>query len=168
MKGGFFIDSSVSEIIKINMPKIFNKYPDLFSLKDSFNNYLDKKAYLKEQNDIIIKEISPLLVKKFGNKYNEEELFYMQKLYLLYPENLENDILKLPWNFIKIVLDLFNEEKRQFYIDNCLKYNWSLEELKEYIRQDVYEKYKYIQKKSKDRTFSMEKFLNLTSFIWNE
>ena len=65
----------------------------------------------------------------------------MQKLYLLYPDTLPKKLLSLPWELIKIILNLYSVEKRKFYTDLALQFQWDSSKLEFYILNDLYEKY---------------------------
>ena len=82
MKGGFFIQQDVNEYIVTLMPEVFLKHPDLFQKKDQYQDYLEQKEYIQEQNKIILEELSSKLVERFGDQYVASELFLMQKLFL--------------------------------------------------------------------------------------
>ena len=108
------------------------------------------------------------LVPRFGESYQPSELFMMQKLYLLYPHKVPEKLLELSWEHIKILLNLFSEEKRHFYVLCCLKERWSLEKLKEAILHDFYEKYIYVQQIYGIKKFSFQNFQEVLDFIWPE
>ena len=65
----------------------------------------------------------------------------MQKLYLLYPNTLPHKLLSLPWELIKIILNLYSADKRIFYTDLVLQFQWDCSTLEFYILNDLYEKY---------------------------
>ncbi len=168
LKGGLNINSEVNDLINKKMPDVFLKHPDLFSKKDLFVDYLEQKEYLKEQNEIVLNEIAKDLVPHFGNSYNKKELFYMQKLYLLYPNKEEIDLLDLSWEHIKIILNIFDKNKRLFYINICLKKNLDVKKLKNYLLMDLYEKYFFVKEKYQQQDFSLDKLIELANFIWND
>lgn len=67
----------------------------------------------------------------------------MKKLYLLYPEGLPLEFHSLSFELITILIDIYDEEKRNFYIDACLYFKWRPYQLKCYLLKDIYEKFLY-------------------------
>ena len=168
MKGGFFIQQDVNEYIVTLMPEVFLKHPDLFQKKDQYQDYLEQKEYIQEQNKIILEELSSKLVERFGDQYVASELFLMQKLFLLYPKKSPTDLLSLSWEHVKFLLNIFDKKERAFYIQECLQRNWDLEKLKEMYFQDTYKKYNYVAKQYRHKSFSMDLFYKVLPLIWQE
>ena len=160
------MQQEVNEYIMELMPEVFASHPNLFQDKDTFTDYLEKQKYIREQNEIILTSISEKLIEKFGNKYTVEELFWMQKLFLLYPDETPVSLLKLSWDHVKFILNIFDAKERDFYIQECLANNWTLEELKEKFLLNLYPKYVYVKKKYVNKSFSKELFYDLLFFIW--
>ena len=129
---------------------------------------MEQKKYLKEQNELILNELSNELVPRFGESYRSSELFMMQKLYLLYPRKVPKKLLELSWEHIKVLLNLFSDEERKFYIECCLIEKWSVEKLKEAILKDVYEKYYYVKKVYGKHGFDFHNFKEVLDFVWQE
>ena len=69
----------------------------------------------------------------------------MQKLYMLYPDNPPNDLLGLPWDCVKVIINILSVEKRTFYINACQKYSWDVRKLRYYIVCDLFEKYIFLK-----------------------
>lgn len=162
----FFIQNCVNKYIFENLPKIFDKYPDLFLEKDKYNDFLEKKIYLQEQNLLVLKEISRGLKKDLGVNYSEQELYCMQKLYLMYPDSPPSKLLSLSWEHIQILLNLFSKSKIDFYVEKCIIYKWSILELKKAIMNDMYDKYMYVEKQYQNHPFSDKKFLKIQDILW--
>ncbi len=149
-----------------SLPKIFEKHPDLFVKRDKYTDFLEKKMYVKEQNMLILKEVSQGLKKDIDVDYSVDDLFFMQKLYLLYPDVAPENLLSLSWEHIKVLLNLLSNKKRDFYIEKCLKQNWDVCQLQKAILRDMYEKYLYVEEKYKNKDFSEDKFMKVQDDLW--
>ena len=101
------MQTDVAEVLVEVLPEIYQKHPDLYAEKYKYTDYLKGKIYDKSQNEIILTELEKKLIPTFGQEYNKEDLFYMQKMYLLYPKNVPEKLLALSWDHIKIILNLF-------------------------------------------------------------
>lgn len=130
------------------MLDILIENPDLF-LEDIGNlNFLDKRICFSKRNTEILGKLSHKLSEETNSKNcSESELWQMEKIYLLYPEHLPEKLQKLPWDQVKILINILSEEKREFYVDDCLRYSWDNDTLKEYILNDLFEKYIFLRDK---------------------
>ena len=162
----FLIQNYVNEYILESLPKIFDKHPNLFSERDKYKDFLEKKIYLKEQNILILKEISKGLKKDLGVDYSVRELYFMQKFYLMYPDVAPLELLSLSWEHIQILLHLFSKRKRDFYVEKCIAYKWDILELQKAILHDMYDKYVFVKKQYKNGVFSDEKFFEIQDNLW--
>lgn len=127
------IENLLPEIIKSDLPFIINNSDSWWdSIKTEYQN-----------NKVLLEFIRDKMSKKYKETYEEEELINMQKLYLLYPNKIPDELLSCPWDIIKIILNIFNNEKRMFYLKIYQKYNLKKDELEKYILHDLYEKYLY-------------------------
>ena len=123
------------------LPTVLEKNKNLFSGKVRKNNWYQKRKSFLEKNTRFLKSVRQEVLKKYDEDYVEDELFAMQKLYLLYPDTLPKKLLSLPWELIKIILNLYSVEKRKFYTDLALQFQWDRSKLEFYILNDLYEKY---------------------------
>ena len=123
------------------LPTVLEKNKNLFSGKVRKNNWYQKRKSFLEKNARFLKSVRQEVLKKYDEDYVEDELFAMQKLYLLYPDTLPKKLLSLPWELIKIILNLYSVEKRKFYTDLALRFQWDSSKLEFYILNDLYEKY---------------------------
>lgn len=158
------IESIIPEILKMDIP--FKK-TNLSSWWDNQkNNYYNNKILLR----LIIRKLRD----KYHKDYQEDELLYMQKLYVLYPTKYPGDLLDCPWEIVTVILNILSEEKRKFYLKLYLRYKWSKDDLEKYIVHDLYEKYVYVISKMEsydsliiddviDFLIRMELFININS-----
>ena len=111
---------------------------DWFKRKEKYYNYLQK----------LLKNLDVYLKNKYEINYSELELKEMIKLYLLYPDDLPYKLKDLSWNIIKIIIKIFDEDKRDFYIDLCYFKNINENTLLFYLKNDIYEKFLYFLSKN--------------------
>lgn len=140
MKGGKVNNVMLEHILDV-LPTVLEKNQNLFSEKFSKKNWYQRRKRFLEKNRKFLQSVRQEVKEKFGEDYLEDELFSMQKLYLLYPETLPKKLLSLPWESIKVILNLYSIDKRKFYIDLALQYQWDQDVLEFYILNDLYEKY---------------------------
>ncbi len=158
----------LSEII----PQILTEYPHLFTSETTPDNWYESRHFFLNKNQFFLEKVKEKMECKFDTIVSVEELFYMQKMFLIYPSYIPKKLLKLPWEHIKILLDLCSEEKRKFYIDLCYDKKLSVEILKEYILNDIYEKSLVLIEEINDYNKVVSKdFLNqvleIYPMVWN-
>lgn len=89
--------------------------------------------------DGLIKKWSEELTKMYGNNYNYSNLFKMRQYYITF-EKLDAVRLQLTWTNIKKLMSIKNENKRNYYINICIKQNLSSRKLIELIKSNAYER----------------------------
>ncbi len=162
------MSSEMVENLKEILPKIIKEDK---SQEEHLDWYLKRKKFL-EKNDKIMEELEKELQKKYKEEFKNEDFFYMQKLFLMYPEYPPKKLLSLSWENIKILLNIGEEEKRRFYMDLCLGYDLEEQKLKEYILNDIYEKTIFIIQEQKNLDIVrqdnfLDKILEISPMIWN-
>ena len=87
----------------------------------------------------VINELSNKLVDEFGNGFTITNLKYMRQLYLIFPiGHALRD--QLSWTHYRSLLKVANKEARNFYIEECIKENWSSRQLDRQINTLFYER----------------------------
>ncbi|GKG70954.1 DUF1016 domain-containing protein [Parabacteroides sp. AM58-2XD] len=87
----------------------------------------------------VINELSNKLVDEFGNGFTITNLKYMRQLYLIFPiGHAVRD--QLSWTHYRSLLKVANKEARNFYIEECIKENWSSRQLDRQINTLFYER----------------------------
>ncbi len=122
------------------IPEIMKQNPKLFQDLDKHRDWYEKRKYFIEQNHILLENVSKKLSEKYENSFTAEDFFFMQKLYLLYPDCCPKKLLSLSWDNVKTILSLCEVEKRKFYTDVCFVKNLDVDTLRKYILNDLYEK----------------------------
>lgn len=92
-----------------------------------------------EYGDFIIKNLSKELTKDFGKGFTQSNLRNMRQFYLIF-NNSYALRSELSWTHYRLLMRLENEEKRDFYIDECIKSNWSTRQLERQINSFYYER----------------------------
>ena len=138
-----------NELIKLVERTEVNKgYHDYFKNKDLVNNYFEIGRLLveaqggEEQNKYgnkLIKPWSIELTEKYGKGYNYTNLCRFRQFYIIF-----NKIAPvgqfLTWTNIKILLPIKNVNKRNYYINMCIKKNLSARELQKEIKNNAFER----------------------------
>ena len=108
-----------------------------------FKDWYEREVFLQNIEEDLLKQLSDYLMKKYNDFYNLDNLRHITKLFLLYPEGLPETLKSLNWDITKILLDIFNEEKREFYMDLCYEKDLNVPTLKKYLNEEIYEKFLY-------------------------
>ena len=137
------------ELIKLVEKTEVNKgYHDYFKNKDLVNNYFEIGKLLieaqggEEQNKYgnkLIKPWSIVLTEKYGKGYDYTNLCRFRQFYL-YFKKIGPLGQYLTWSNIRILLPIKNENKRNYYINMCIKKNLSKRELQKEIKNNAFER----------------------------
>lgn len=92
-----------------------------------------------EYGSTLLKYLSENLTKEFGKGYDERNLRNMRAFYNAFP--IRNALrTELSWTHYRLLLKVENEATRQFYLDECIKSNWSTRQLERQINSFFYER----------------------------
>lgn len=145
----------ISDLIK----EILEENPRLFSMMKE--GWYEKREYFLKENQ---KMISLLIEKgrgKLTDSFSQDELFAMQKLYLMYPKAPPKKLMSLAWENVKLILPLCDLEKRKFYTDISYYLELDAKTLQKYILNDLYEKVLFLISEIQDyHVVNEEQFLN--------
>ncbi|MBX4262837.1 DUF1016 family protein (plasmid) [Clostridium estertheticum] len=92
-----------------------------------------------EYGEFIIKKLSKELTKDFGKGFTTSNLRNIRKFYLTF-NNRYALRSELSWTHYRLLMRLEKEEKRAFYIDECIKSNWSTRQLERQLNSFYYER----------------------------
>lgn len=109
-----------------------------FNIGKLLNELIDK-YHLESSQNKIIKEYSDKLTKKFGKGFGISNLKAMKKFYLIYKTG-HTLCDQLSWSHNRLIMNIENEEKRNFYLEECIKSNWSVRQLERQINSFYYER----------------------------
>ena len=137
------------ELIKLVEKAEVNKgHHDYFKNKDLVNNYFEIGKLLieaqgGEEHDTygnkLIKTWSVELTEKFGKGYDASNLRRFRQFYSEF-KMCGTVCHTLTWSNIRILLPIKNENKRNYYINMCIKKNLSARELKKEIKNNAFER----------------------------
>ena len=122
---------------KIKMLKTINK-----SLLDSYW-HVGKTVYFllngkrAEYGKHIIEELSKRLTNDFGKGFTKRNIHYMLKFYENFPI-VQTVSAQLTWSHYVYILTIKNEDERKFYIRECINNNWSVRDLRRFIKTNVF------------------------------
>jgi len=85
----------------------------------------------------VIKELSERLTKDFGEGYDQSNLRKMRQFYLSF--SIWDAVrLELTWTHYRLVMRIKEKHIRDYYIEECIKSNWSTRELERQINTCAY------------------------------
>jgi predicted nuclease of restriction endonuclease-like (RecB) superfamily len=92
-----------------------------------------------EYGDYLIKDLSQKLTNDFGKGFTITNLKYMRQFYMLFPiGHAVRD--QLSWTHYRLIMKVESERARNFYIEECIKSNWSTRQLERQINTNFYER----------------------------
>ena len=137
------------ELIELVEKTEINKgYHDYFKNKDLVNNYFEIGKLLieaqgGEEHDTygnkLIKTWSVELTEKFGKGYDASNLRRFRQFYSEFKMCGPLGHI-LTWTNIRLLLPIKNENKRNYYINMCIKKNLSKRELQKEIKNNAFER----------------------------
>ncbi|MGM9879397.1 MAG: DUF1016 N-terminal domain-containing protein [Bacilli bacterium] len=110
---------------------------------------IEKYQLVSSQNQII-KSFSKKLTKQFGKGFKISNLKAMKKFYLTYKssghtlcdqsgENGTRLWNQLSWSHNRLIMNIEDETKRNFYLKECINSNWGVRQLERQINSFYYE-----------------------------
>ncbi|MDR0691435.1 MAG: PDDEXK nuclease domain-containing protein [Prevotellaceae bacterium] len=87
----------------------------------------------------LLKYLSEQLTHDFGKGFDESNLRYIRQFYLTF-QNCDTLRHELNWSHYRKIMKVENEKARNFYIDECIKSNWSTRQLERQINTHFYER----------------------------
>lgn len=87
----------------------------------------------------LLKELSIQMTKDFGKSFTERNLRYMRQFYVVF-SNRHALRSELTWTHYRYLIKVNNKKAREFYIDECIKSNWSTRQLERQINSFFYER----------------------------
>lgn len=89
--------------------------------------------------DFLIKSISQELQPQFGSGFSVRQLYWCVQFYKVFPivSALQT---QFSWTHYKLLLPIDNQDKREFYIAETAKNNWSTRQLERQINSHLFER----------------------------
>lgn len=97
------------------------------------------KSERAEYGKSLLKFLSEKLTGEFGKGYTVTNLKYMRQFYIAFPNShaLRD---QLSWTHYRMLLKVENDATRNFYLDECVKANWSTRQLERQINSFYYQR----------------------------
>lgn len=89
--------------------------------------------------DAVLDKLSQKLNNEFGKGFSSRNLRTMRKFYLIYPI-WKTVSSKLSWSHYLELIKIDNEQKRKFYLNECINSKWSVRELQRQRDSLLYER----------------------------
>ena len=103
--------------------------------------------------DYITAELSGRLTKEFGKGFSKRNLERMRKFYIYY-SNATTLMSQLTWSHYLELIKIYDTNKRNFYMKECINSNWDVRELQRQRTTLLYERIAY----SKDKNETVVKY----------
>lgn len=102
-------------------------------------NELIENYHLEASQNDIIKSFSEKLTNEFGQGFSVPSLKKMKKFYQVFKggSTLWN---QLSWSHNRLIMNIEDEVKRNFYLEESIKSNWSVRQLERQINNFYYER----------------------------
>ncbi len=97
------------------------------------------KSERAEYGKQLLQELSKQLTNDFGKGFTASNLRNMRQFYLTFP-NCYALRSNLSWTHYRMLMRVENEEARNFYLEECVKSNWSTRQLERQINSFFYER----------------------------
>ena len=110
-----------------------------YNIGKVINELIEKYNFEASQNTII-KNFSLRLTNRFGEGYGIANLKLMKKFYLVYKIDGYTLCNQLSWSHNRLIMNLSDKQKRDFYLNECIKSNWSVRQLERQINSFYYER----------------------------
>ena len=119
-----------------------------FEIGSTINGLIENYNLEASQNKIL-KLFSEKLTQEFGQGFSVSNLKKMKKFYLTYEDGstLWN---QLSWSHNRLIMNIDNEAKRTFYLEEMIKSNWSVRQLERQINSFYYERLLSTSKEHKE------------------
>lgn len=119
-----------------------------FEIGSTINELIENYNLEASQNKIL-KLFSEKLTQEFGQGFSVSNLKKMKKFYLTYEDGstLWN---QLSWRHNRLIMNIDNEAKRTFYLEETIKSNWSVRQLERQINSFYYERLLSTSKEHKE------------------
>ena len=119
-----------------------------FEIGSTINELIENYNLEASQNKIL-KLFSEKLTQEFGQGFSVSNLKKMKKFYLTYEggSTLWN---QLSWSHNRLIMNIDNEAKRNFYLEETIKSNWSVRQLERQINSFYYERLLSTSKEHKE------------------
>ncbi|MGL4875273.1 MAG: PDDEXK nuclease domain-containing protein [Clostridium sp.] len=128
--------------INFNMVKAYWEIGEIIYL---IQENSERAQYGKE----IITNLSKQLTIEYGKGFDKSNLTRMRKFYITF-QNVDALRQELSWTHYRLLLKMEDKKKINFYMDECIKSNWSTRQLERQINSFYYERLLSTRKEDKE------------------
>ena len=98
--------------------------------------------------ETLLNDLSDRLTREFGKGFSKRNLERMRKFYICFP--IATTVMsQLSWTHYLELIRIYDEKKRNFYMNECVNSNWSVRELARQINSLLYERLSLSENKDK-------------------
>lgn len=145
------VEESKRKVYKMVNTEMINLYWSIGKMIVDKQGETEKAKY----KDYIIQELSMRLTSKFGKGFSKRNLERMRKFYVCYP--IATTMLsQLTWSHYLELIKIDDEDRRNFYMHECIDSNWNVRELQRQRETLLYERIIMSKDKSKVKELSFE------------
>lgn len=142
------VEESRNRVYKTVNTEMINLYWNIGKMIVDMQGGNEKAKY----KDYITQELSIRLTNNFGKGFSKRNLERMRKFYLYYP--IATTLLsQLSWSHYLELIKIDNDNKRNFYMHECINSNWDVRELQRQRTTLLYER--LVQSKDKNKVFEL-------------
>lgn len=92
-----------------------------------------------DYGNYLIKYLSEQLQPEFGSGFSSRNLYWYRQFYRTFP--IVNSLRsQLSWTHYRLLLKIENEDKREYYIAETVKNNWSVRQMERQINSQLFER----------------------------
>ena len=130
-----------NNLVEVKKNEISSNYHTLLTYHNIGKEIVEAQEGEKraKYGDNLIKQYSKLLEREYGTRYGRTNLMLMRQLYLSFPK-VHTLYGQLSWSIYKELLPIKNESKRNYYINSIIEHNFSVRQLREYMKSNAYER----------------------------
>lgn len=133
--------NKIKEILEVAREKAF--YAVNFAMVEAYWNIgkeiSEEIGERAEYGENLLQNLSKRLTKEIGRGFTVRSLRFMRQFYQTFP--IRNALrTELSWTHYRLIMKVEKENARQFYLNECIKANWSTRQLERQINSFFYER----------------------------
>ena len=138
------INNSRNRVYSVVNTEMLNLYWNIGKVIMEIQQGNERASY----GDAVLQKLSEKLTNEFGKGFSARNLRTMRKFYLMYPI-WKTVSAKLSWSHYLELIKIDEENKRKFYLNECINSKWSVRELQRQRDSLLYERLILSQNKEK-------------------
>lgn len=138
------INTSRNRVYTAVNTEMLNLYWNIGKIIMEIQQGVERASY----GDAVLEKLSKKLTDEFGKGFSAKNLRTMRKFYLMYPI-WKTVSSKLSWSHYLELIRIEEDNKRQFYLNECINCRWSVRELQRQTGALLYERLALSKNKQK-------------------